>query len=369
MSRHSQSPGNILPATLPLLEAFLQSNTDRGLSPKTIKWYRDFLKHFAATFPVMPSDAGAIEGWVSSYHSSDERRHGAYRACRAFYYFCARRYDCEQLENVIRKVAAPKRTRKEKRPLSDQELKQLLEFPGYDSQIRALLYTLADTGCRIGEAVSLTQERVGSDTLTVCGKTGERVIPVSPKVRDMLRQLGPGKLFQCTTDWYIRLISEAFKAAGVRGSAHLLRHTFASNWTGSTEGLKNIGGWMSWTMVSTYSHKNIKQLVAEHAKNALLTSLNEGKDIPPTLAGSSKDREVRERHLTPSPKIGTGKLRHKDRKCFFSGMLCCTMSPAKWLNSLLNMPKRRLRMIYVTVTSPLNCWVMLKHRMRRTGKS
>jgi len=136
-----------------------------------------------------------------------------------------------------------------------------------------LLYFLTDTGARIGEAANLTSDDVFPDSVRVRGKTGERIIPISPLVRDMLLELGEGKLFSGLSHWLSEQVVKAGKRAGIEVRAHDLRRTFATLWRGSDLSLKYIGGWASWKMVEHYSQRQLDKARDDHQQHSPLVTL------------------------------------------------------------------------------------------------
>lgn len=74
------------------VDLFLKARIARGLAPQTIRWYRGILFLFARKFPMLPEDPTAIDFFLSSCKSGDERRHGYYRAIRCLYRFLKKRY-------------------------------------------------------------------------------------------------------------------------------------------------------------------------------------------------------------------------------------------------------------------------------------
>jgi site-specific recombinase XerD len=219
MDQASHSPGKSVAQTSKLVEAFLQSGESRGLSPNTLRWYRDTLVKFAHAFPQIPHEPEKIEGFIATYRSSNVRKHGVYRALRTFYNWLAIRHDWQN--NPIAKVDPPQCQPKEKPALTLDQLRQLLEYPGHSPEIRALLYLLADTGVRIGEALSITSDSIlPNGSIVVRGKTGQRIVPISDTVRDMLLALGrQGRIFPHSRWYYSHRVTRAFKEAGVPGSA------------------------------------------------------------------------------------------------------------------------------------------------------
>lgn len=160
--------------TRDLVSAFIKNVEQRGLSKETTRWYNSYLQRFILTHPgIISMSPEPLEDFIASYTSGDERRHGAYRALRAFYGFVSKRYD---LANPMLKVRPPRRRHKEKAALSIDELKQLLDADIQPEWLKTLVLLLADSGCRIGEVASLNKDDIGQDTIKVDGKTGQRVV-------------------------------------------------------------------------------------------------------------------------------------------------------------------------------------------------
>lgn len=254
--------------------AFLESAKMRGTSAGTLRWYSGILARFCTACPELPHTPEPIESFIGNANSGSLRRHGIYRTLRAFFNWLTDRYGLTN--NPMQTIRAPKKEWREKMPLSLDQLRQLLEYPLHPQEIRALLYLLADTGIRIGEALSIDSDGISpaAEGVLVEGKVGVRIVPVKEITKELLLALGAdGKLFPRSGSYYQRMVSQAFKAAGVPGTAHTLRHTLASHWQGSDLALKNIGGWRSWSMVEHYSHRRFEKAKSEHDKHSLLTRL------------------------------------------------------------------------------------------------
>lgn len=276
MNKPSTPPNSSLPNTTDLVHTYLVNCERRGLSPATLRWYGFFLKNFAREYSELPVKPEPIEEFIYSHKTGDERRYGAFRCLRAFYNFVESRVFIEQkldLVNPFTKILPPRRSPKEKWALNLDELRRLLEYPEHDPIIRTLLYLLADTGIRIGEAASLISDNVFSDSVKVKGKTGERIVPISAKVRAMLIKSGPGKLFPHKPHWWSMEISRAFKEVGLPGTAHTLRHTFCTLFEGSDQSLMQITGHKSFQVVQQYTHKKVEKAKKQHSEHGPLARL------------------------------------------------------------------------------------------------
>lgn len=264
-----------------LVEAYILSCQRRGLSRATIRWYGAFLRTFALKYPELPMAPEPIEEFIAGFLSSQERRCGAFRTLRAFYRF---QEDREAIvTNPMRKLKMPRMLPKEKAALTLEELRQLLEYPGHKPRVRALLYLLADTGIRIGEVVNLKQEDLHGNTIKITGKTGERIIPISARVRAYLLEIKPeigtGRLFPAASHWWGETVSKAFMAAGIQGTAHLLRHTFCTLFRGSDQSLMQITGHKSFAITQQYTHRKLEKATEEHIRYGPLARLY-GAPIP-----------------------------------------------------------------------------------------
>lgn len=291
MAAASSTPTPSIPHTPQLVESFITSGKNRGLSSHTLRWYTGILDPFARAYPELPDSREVIEAYIGSYNTGDERRHGVYRVLKAFYnYTC----DSPAIPNPMLNMKPPQLRPKEKQALTIEQLKQLLEYPGHNDMVRAFLYVLADTGARLGEVAQLTGKDIGDATVTLRGKTGTRIVPVSPEVRGMLIAIMPAstakdqRLFPHTTLWFSHLVTRSMKAAGLEGfSGHSLRHTWCTLFDGTDTALKQITGHRSWAMVDRYRHRKDAHAAEQHRTHGPLAKLNGGECSPHEVQLSS----------------------------------------------------------------------------------
>lgn len=246
------------------VDLFLLSRQAKGLSPKTIKWYRDILKRFVLANRTLPRRPEPIERFLINCPGFDERRHGYYRALKALYRFLQRRY----LEkNPMDLVEPPRRVRKQPRFLMLQDIHSLLSYPDHPQGTRAALMFLIDTGARLGELTSVDLDSLDESPngfiCTINGKTGTRVVPVSYETYHALMVMDASQ-FHRKTDWIGRRISKAFKDAGVRGTAITLRHTFGTLWKGDELALQRIMGHSNLATTKLYRHWAMDHLIQQH---------------------------------------------------------------------------------------------------------
>lgn len=222
------------------IEVFITFCRSKGLASETLRWYSGIFRRFEREYPQLPETPEPIQQFLANIKTGDERLHGYYRAIRALYNYIDRRL--RAFPNPMMFVDPPRRKRKEPRPLTPEDLDQLLAYP-HTAWIKAALMFLADTGVRMNEARTLMPgdmiEMPWGYFALVRGKTGERFVPVSYDAYKAIQGIAP---IRFSKSWFSRLISRAFKDARVRGSGINLRHTFGSMWYGDVTVLQKIMG-------------------------------------------------------------------------------------------------------------------------------
>jgi len=140
------------------------------------------------------------------------------------------------------------------RTFTEEELKQMIAYyQGHDYltiRNKVILLMLIDTGIRLSELTSLTEEQIKYDYIIIRGKgSKERVVPKSPQLSKWLIKfqavrksyfafrIVPDNLFlsknakPLTNTMIDRIVKDAGRGCGVssdiRVSAHTFRHTYA----------------------------------------------------------------------------------------------------------------------------------------------
>lgn len=223
------------------------------------------------TSPSTKKKPEVIEQFIMNCPGKDERKHGYYRTLRCFYRFLERRY---RVNNPMKYIDPPRRLRKEPYTLSYIELNKLLSYP-HKPVIKASLFFLADTGARLGELYNIKPEDFKETpfgfTVSINGKTGIRIIPVSREAMQSLLKVLP---FPYLKHRLGRKISLAFKEAGIKGTAHTLRHTFATLWGGDEIALQKIMGHSNMETLTRYRHLKTYILSTQHNKFSPLNTAN-----------------------------------------------------------------------------------------------
>lgn len=221
------------------IDAFMNSRNAKNLSTYTLRWYKGILNKFNNQFQKLPRDPVKIETFLCNCQAGDERRHGYYRTLRCFYRFLKRRY---KIQNPMTLIEAPRCKKKEPHFLNPQELARLLNYQ-HEPKIKAAIKFLIDSGARVGELANLViddlTETPWGYVAKIEGKTGARIVPISYETYHTLIVNLPLKY---SVNVLRRKIAKAFRDAGVKGTAHTLRHTFGTLWEGDELVLQRIMG-------------------------------------------------------------------------------------------------------------------------------
>ena len=142
---------------------------------------------------------------------------------------------------------------------------------------RAMVALLLDTGIRLGELAGLRWQDIDEDALRVDGKTGPRILPLSPQVRAMLNGLGDSvhiwisqhgrPMPQASIQGVIRA---RFGRSGLKGpklGPHILRHTFPTHYVkngGNLVCLQQKIGHASITTTERYLHLSSMMTKMDH---------------------------------------------------------------------------------------------------------
>lgn len=231
--------------------AFLAAKKIDGLSPKTLKNYREMLGAFAAKVekPVTRIDSDDIRGYIAYLAQERELKDSSIQThvntlCSFFSWL-----DQEDAikRNPMRKIKSIKLDKLQaRRPLTPEELERLRDGCCTYRE-KALVEFLVSSGCRLSETVGIRVDQIDwrERSVEVLGKGGKRrVVYFSVRAALMIQaymeqRRGGEALFASSKAPYEpmspRAIERAVETVGVRAGErrrihpHLLRHTFATN--------------------------------------------------------------------------------------------------------------------------------------------
>ena len=226
------------------INSFLAAKKIDGLSPKTLKNYREMLEAFAAKVDkhitkITTDDIRNYIGHLAERGLKDSSIQTHINTLRSFFSWL----DMEDVirKNPMRKIKSLKIDRaKARRPLTAEQLERLRDGCGTYKE-KALVEFLVSSGCRLGELVGIQVNAVDwqGRSVVVLGKGGkERTVYFSVRAKLMLqeylsRRKGGEALFASSRAPYeaMKILQKIGERAGEarRVHPHLMRHTFASN--------------------------------------------------------------------------------------------------------------------------------------------
>ena len=212
---------------------------------------------------------------------------------RPFFGWWAKEFDAD---NPFDRADSPSNTRPTPIPVVEiDDVRRLLSTSTskdfLDMRDAALIRTLFDTGCRLGELVGLEVADWDrrNDFLTLRGKTGTRVVPISASTGEALARylrvrkahpkaelpslwIGPkGRLGD---SGIAQLLNRRCEAAGI---AHVNPHRFRHGWAhqfraeGGSEGdLMYLAGWKSTAMAHRYGNSAAAERAQDSARTLSL---------------------------------------------------------------------------------------------------
>lgn len=232
------------------IDAFLAAKKIDGLTPATLKSYRETLRMFARRVykPAQRITTDDLREYIAylgdERHLRDTTMQTHINVLRSFFQWLT---DEDVIKkNPMRKIKSLKIDRlRSRHPLTAEQL-ELLRDGCQTYKERALLEFLVSTGCRLGEVVGLRVDQVDwqARRVTVIGKGNkQREVYFSVRAKLMLQKYiasrrGGEALFASSRAPYApmgpRSIQKALANLGKRIGAtrrvhpHLMRHTFAS---------------------------------------------------------------------------------------------------------------------------------------------
>jgi len=248
--------GQPRPTLAEAVRLFLKRSEAKGLSPRTVQFYRERLGVFLRWLDAErvqqaePGDvsAAAIREFLAQekQRTSAATAKHAHAALSAVFGFLHK--EQALADNPMRDVEKPRTPKKQPSPLRADDVERMLGACGagfLGARLRALLLVLVDTGLRLSEVCGLRLEDASLDeqALKVMGKgSKERVVPFGEATRQALMDYLARRGELAAQDWLFvtvygdpmrgrqvhQVLENCGKRAGVAGvHPHRLRHTFA----------------------------------------------------------------------------------------------------------------------------------------------
>jgi site-specific recombinase XerD len=245
------------------LALFLQSRQAMGVSPKTLRFYKDRLYKFARIVPYEKVSRQNIVTYLNSIPPNQNgfaTRHASYRAIKAFYNWACVEYD---LPNPTNGVLAPLMS---KPILSSLDASQVLHLIECAQTIRdkAIIALFTESGLRLSELTNIKPQDVNWEvhTIKIMGKgRKEAYAPFgelsADYMKEWLAQYEPKSNIWGLNEWGIAsMLRRLQKETGLPCNPHTFRRTFACLLRKAgldTMTIKDLGRWESLEMVQRYT--------------------------------------------------------------------------------------------------------------------
>jgi len=229
-------------------ERFYKDCETRGLGPAQLGKYRLLIAELKEEFKNRTLDGIFVDdlrAYRENWNLSPISAHKKLERLRTFFKFCEDSGWCGS--NPAKILKPPKYEQTEKAPFTKEELEKIMWaidlYPdkpkGRRRQLQAFVNVLRYTGMRIGDVVQLDGWHTFASKIRVRMQKTKwmAIIPIPTWLHKELDEIrgekrycfwsGEGLVKSCVADWQ-RSIAALMKLAGVKGSPHKFRHTFAT---------------------------------------------------------------------------------------------------------------------------------------------
>ena len=254
---------------------FLDSRRSQMASPTTIRaytWALEKMENIYTELPGAPNDMQQI--FLDNSELSHASLLSLWRRLRTFWVWAE---EDGIAPNIMSRIPSPRSRQKLPRTLSARDQRHLLACVGRGRDY-AILAVLLDTGMRLGELESMTRSNLGPEWVRISGKTGDRVVPISPRVFELVSRQGDdrgvwiGSRGRLTAAGLQLIVRKCMKRAGHKPpkiGPHMLRHTFGLQYIlngGDPFSLKRIMGHQDISTTMIYVGMSTELVARQHAK-------------------------------------------------------------------------------------------------------
>jgi len=249
---------------LDYLALFLQSREAMGVSPKTLKYYRERLSKFIQAVDFLQATRQDIQLYLNSIPPNQYglgTRHASFRAIKAFSRWLNADYG---LPNLVDGIPAPILG---KPILPSLEKEQVIYLIGKAPTIRdkAIIALFVESGLRLSELANIKPEHINwiNQTIRVLGKGRKEAYAAFGNLTEKylkawLQEYQPdsGNIWGLSEWGIASMLRRLEKYTGLTCNAHTLRRTFACLLRKAgvdTMTIKDLGRWESLEMVQRYT--------------------------------------------------------------------------------------------------------------------
>ena len=174
--------------TQELVDQFMANCQAKNLAGPTIDTYDWVMSKLLATYPDdLPETAGELrQVLIDNAYLAPTSLLTIYKRLEIMWSWAEEQGICP---NTMRYLDQPVVRKQLPRYLEKEEVGRLLDVAANDRDY-TILAALLDTGMRIGELASMEKKDLGETGVRVRGKTGDRVVPVTPSVAKLIAKQG-----------------------------------------------------------------------------------------------------------------------------------------------------------------------------------
>lgn len=245
------------------LVLFLQSREAMGVSPKTLRFYKERLSKFIRAIDHLQATRQDVQKYLNSIPPNQYglgTRHASFRAIKAFYRWLNSEYG---IPNSMEGVPAPILG---KPILPSFEKEQILYLIKEAASMRdkAIVALFTESGLRLSEMANIKPEHINwlNRTIRVLGKGRKEAYAAfgdltEKYLKAWLQQYQPNGNIWGLSEWGIAsMLRRLEMATGLSCNAHTFRRTFACLLRKAgvdTMTIKDLGRWESLEMVQRYT--------------------------------------------------------------------------------------------------------------------
>ncbi len=242
---------------------FLQSREAMGVSPKTLRFYRERLSKFIRVVDHLQATRQDVQQYLNSIPPNKYglgTRHASYRAIKAFYHWLNDEYG---IPNSMEGVPAPILGKPILPSLEKEQVLYLIEKSSYIRD-KAIIALFTESGLRLSEMANIKLESLNwtNRTVRVLGKGRKEAYAAfgdltEKYLKAWIQQYKPDGNIWGLGQWGIAsMLRRLEKATGLPCNAHTFRRTFACLLRKAgvdTMTIKDLGRWESLEMVQRYT--------------------------------------------------------------------------------------------------------------------
>ncbi len=244
-------------------ESFMQSRESLGVSPNTIRFYRERLSKFIYNVDYLKTTRKDIQQYLNTIPPNRYglgTRHASFRSLKTFYRWLSTEYG---FINPMQHMSAPILG---KPILPSLEKEQVMFLISIASSVRdkAIISLFTESGLRLFELAKIKPNHINwtNRTIQVMGKGRKEALAAFGELTEqylkgLLEQYVPdGNIWGITESGIVSMLKRLEAATGLPCNPHTFRRTFACLLRKAgvdTMIIKDLGRWESLEMVQRYT--------------------------------------------------------------------------------------------------------------------